>query len=577
MTTNNENNAAINGSISSDNKCALVDPTSIQREYDTIIADTTDQFLRALASIDPASPLHTPANIRKYLMQKILIEFDIENSVRPKDERMSKPRRLPHDAIIKLILALHPIAKVNLGGEGSVLMMYQEEGINKGLYVEDKSVLLNLIDSYAPGMSLREAKDILTRLANKAPVRRRNEDPDLIPVNNGIFNYKTKQMIPFSPDLIFTAKCCVDYIPNAIIPRITNPDGTIWDIESWMNSLSDDYEVVNLLWQIIGAAVRSRVGWDKVVALFNTVGKNGKSTLCRLIRNLCGEGNFAPLTLAQFAKEFFLGPLVTKSVIIGDDNDPKSFMSDVEAFKSAVRGEGIAINRKGKDPISVDFKGIIIQNFNALPKLNDNTDAIYERFLFVPFSHSFAGSVERSYIKSDYIWRKEVLEYVLWRVLNMPSYYKLSEPAACKAVLSEFKLNNDPVRQFWCDFKDEFVWNLLPYQFLYDLFREWSKKNNPEGRMRGRTGFIHDLQIILRNDPEWDAIGTNQKVPCNNRMDAPEPLIIEYNLYGWRNPVYSGHDPDKIAKPALRDRYNGGVVRTVATMTTTQVSCNRTG
>lgn len=34
----------------------------------------------------------------------------------------------------------------------------------------------------------------------------RCDDPDLIAVNNGIFDYRRKELLPFDPKYIFTAK-----------------------------------------------------------------------------------------------------------------------------------------------------------------------------------------------------------------------------------------------------------------------------------------------------------------------------------------------------------------------------------
>ncbi len=65
---------------------------------------------------------------------------------------------------------------------------------------------------------------------------------------------------------------------------------------------------------------------------------------------------------------------------------------------------------------------------NEMPKVRDRSESYYRRCLMVPFSHSFTGN-ERSYIKNDYITRQDVLEYVLWSVLNMAEYYELDEPA----------------------------------------------------------------------------------------------------------------------------------------------------
>ena len=72
-------------------------------------------------------------------------------------------------------------------------------------------------------------------------------DPDLIAVKNGIFNYKTKQFSSFTPTLVFTTKTAVRYVNGAASPHIIMPDGLVWDFDSWMRSLSDNPEIVNLL------------------------------------------------------------------------------------------------------------------------------------------------------------------------------------------------------------------------------------------------------------------------------------------------------------------------------------------
>ena len=82
----------------------------------------------------------------------------------------------------------------------------------------------------------------------------------------------------------------MNYNPNAKNPVIHNPDdGTDWDVESWMADLSDDPEIVNVLWKILGAVIRPNVAWGKAAWLYSESGNNGKGTLCQLMRALCGK------------------------------------------------------------------------------------------------------------------------------------------------------------------------------------------------------------------------------------------------------------------------------------------------
>ena len=76
------------------------------------------------------------------------------------------------------------------------------------------------------------------------------------------------------------------------------------------------------------------------------------------------------------------------------------------------------MNRKFKAPIAFQFKGFMVQCINGMPKVKDKSNSFYRRQLVVPFLKNFQGA-ERRYIKDEYLARKDVLEYILWRVLNM--------------------------------------------------------------------------------------------------------------------------------------------------------------
>lgn len=157
-----------------------------------------------------------------------------------------------------------------------------------------------------------------------------------MPVNNGIFDFDAKKLMPFSRDYVFLGKCHVDYVRNPVSPVIHNAkDNTDWEIEEWVRTLSDDPDVVNLIWEITGACIRLNVSWNKAAWLYSTQGSNGKGTLCTLMRNLCGDENHTAIQLSDFSKDFALESLVKASAIINDEND-----TDVYIDKAATLGNG---------------------------------------------------------------------------------------------------------------------------------------------------------------------------------------------------------------------------------------------
>ena len=206
-------------------------------------------------------------------------------------------------------------------------------------------------------------------------------------------------------------------------------------------------------------------------------------------------------------------------------------------------------------PVAFDFHGFMVQCLNELPRIKDRSDSFFRRQLFVPFTKCFTGQ-ERKYIKADYLHRRDVLEYVLWRVLNM-DYYTLSEPAACKLALEEYKEFVDPTRQFLADFMPRVKWDLLPFEFMFDLYKAWYKDNaGSERNQKGKPSFLKDIKQLVEADyPAWEVCNT--PVRPGTRMNDAEPLILEYHLDKWMNPSYRGNDPDKVCHPALNQSYRG--------------------
>lgn len=513
-----------------------------------------------LATIDATNPPE-PRLIEETLLDRLKQEIDLANAVRTKDDRIRLPQTLLPVEIAQIMAKLHCICRIPCAGDNAdpdydLLAMYQPNGVDKGIYTVSDEVFRQLAREYNYGLTPKDFSEIMTCLREMVPRRLRCMGRDLIAVNNGIFDYETKTLLPFSPDLIFLSKSRVNYNPDAVNPVIHNPDdNTDWDVESWMDSLSDDPEIVNVLWEVLGAIIRPNVRWDKSAWMYSEKGNNGKGTLCELMRNLCGPRTFVSIPISDFGKDFMLEPLVFASAIIVDENDVGTYIDKSANLKAVITNDVIQINRKFKSPITYQFYGFMVQCLNEFPRIKDRSDSFYRRQLFIPMDKCFTGR-ERKYIKSDYLHRKDVLEYVIFRVLNM-NYYTLSEPSVCKDILNEDKEFNDPVRQFWNEFKDKFVWDLLPISFLYDLYIAWYKRNAPSGKELGKAQFNRDLKSILSPDDSWQHKG-KLAICTSNRMAKREPLIREYDLANWMNKLYRGDDPDVKYRPVpLSENYRG--------------------
>lgn len=479
---------------------------------------------------------------RDGLLARIEERFAEENTWR-KAQKLRvhpTPTHLDELTIVRILLDRFDIAAVNLtnsrdGDELSLLSMYQSEGAAEGIYATGDNVFVRLISELAPSMRQRDVESVIRRLNAHATVVRRCDDPALSPVNNGIFNHTTQELEPFTPERVFLAKSSVDYIADAPNPVITMPDGQTWDVESWIDDLSDDEGVPELLWEIISAVLRPNVRWNRSPWLYGRSGRNGKGTLMQLLRNVVGDDGAATLSIKAFGDRFSKESLLTSTAVLSDENDVGDFVKSAADFKSVVTGDPIQIDRKNRRPVSVRVQGIVVACFNGFPRVKDKSESFNRRPLMVPFPKNFTGG-ERRYIKSEYLARTDVLRYVLRRALQM-QHTTLSEPEACTAVMDEFRIMNDPVADFWTEFEDQFVWDLLPTVFLYDLFMTWFAKTRPSGIPLSRNEFTQQSKDLLADSSTWKY--TDCKRPGTSMIN-PEPLIAEYELKDWENPSYRG-------------------------------------
>ena len=529
----------------------------MERTLNGIVREVTNKYISDL----DMNNLPSPETIESELLTLTRGEIDIENAGRSKGDKITKPATLSFAQITDLMLALYPIRRIictneDIDGDYDLLAIYNKEGHNEGIYTTNEDDFYEIATKFNYQLSQRDFNEILNKLKTKAKRVMRTNDKDLIPVGNGIFNYATKQLLPFSEEYIFMTKSKVNYNDKAANPMIHNPkDNTDWDVESWMNEFSDDPEVINVLWEILGAIIRPNVSWNKSAWFYSESGNNGKGTLCELMRNLCGKGSYASIPISDFGKDFMLEPLTHSSAIIVDENDVGTFIDKVGNLKAVITNDVIQINRKYKQPIAYRFYGFMVQCLNEFPRIKDRSDSFYRRQLFVEFEKTFKGR-ERKYIKDEYLKRQDVLEYVLYKVLNM-NYYSLSEPEACTVVLNEYKNFNDPVRLFYEDVVSECVWDLLPFNFLYDLYMAWFKSNIPAGTPISSFALTTSILNLIEEYGEWECEDKRKKIRPSNKMDKPEPLIAKYDLNNWKNSIYKGNDIDKLCKPTLLANYRG--------------------
>lgn len=492
------------------------------------------------------------------LLQKIN-QTELENSALQSRHKKKIPETLSFFETAILLSHIIPFKNIYVSKESDHVLLgaYQTTGPREGTYDTNTENLYALVDCVSPKFRNQDIQEVLNKLRRISPTCQQTSNANLIIANNGVFDKKAKELKEFSPDFVYLAKLQIDYIPDAKNPIIIADDGYRWDLDSWIADLAEDDETNTLIWQVLADFIHAGITREKAIFFYSQAGNNGKGTIGQLLKNIVGKGNYSSLAMADFKHEFLKESLLGVTANIADENDVDQYIDSVRDFKASITGDDININRKFEKAIRLQFRGSNIQMINGLPKTRDRSDSFYRRIILVPFIKTFTNNGQRPDIKNIYIKRKDVLEYAVSKAFNL-DFDEFIVPEKSKELLTDYKEANNPVLQFWAEFEHEFTWDLLPTQFLYDLFISWSSRTNPTGKPVSRQSFIDSLRQIAKDSNIWESkLEKADKIRTGPKMDTDEPLITEFQLKNWIDPEYAGTDLRRLRKFKRKNTYRG--------------------
>ena len=438
--------------------------------------------------------------------------------------------------IISNILKKH--IPMRLTGETEDTSIIYSYNFSEGIYTGQEAYINRAIAKLEFRFDPRKYTQVNKYLKTQLPFLSKLENKNLIAVNNGVFNNKTKQLEPFNPNYFITSKLATRYNIKAISNYSTIED-TYFNVDSWFLSIANgNEELVKLLWEIVNEAINPNHTREKMAILYGE-GNNGKGTFQSMLTNLIGIENISTLTPHDFSGEFKLEMLQGKVCNIGDDISNK-YLDDVSNLMSIVTGDPVAVNRKGKSVITARFKLLNIFSANKLPKVRNKSQGAYRRLLIIPFNADFNGQVQDRRIKEEYLKNKIILEYILYKALHL-DFEKFSTTRATDEMLEEYKEDNDYLYSFT---KDWYVLRNLPKVERVPLplvkmeFKNYIESNYYDYKIT--SSFGKELVIHLNNI--YKEVGYKYKVD-RAKIRIEDRRGITHYLMGVE---YTGKIPDNL-------------------------------
>lgn len=347
---------------------------------------------------------------------------------------------------------------------------------------------------YRDGVYVDEGEDVVEyelvkQLKNRATKRNRNEIIDqvkiltlqvkkdmkhknLICVENGILNLKTKEVIPHNPKYIFFSKLPVDYVKGAKCPKFYK----------YLDDVVDKYDSQQLQ-EFVGYSLMSDTTKYEKALILHGEGGRGKSTFLKIITALFGKDNTSAFTLQQLQDKVILVELFGKICNISMDIPNEKIIS-TEHIKSIISGDRITGRKLFKKPLTFIPTCKLMFSCNNLPEPNlKDGDSFFDRWIYIKFTgQNFRRPDKYGLRKGIPDLDKEIVKKEMSGILNWAlvgyGLVQLSEFADVRGVKTKWLRNSDNVFAYRVDrltetFDDE---NWIIKKEIYRDYRKYCKE-----------------------------------------------------------------------------------------------------
>lgn len=354
----------------------------------------------------------------------------------------------------------------------------------------------------------------------------REEDRgEYIALQNGLLHLKARVLEPHTPDW-FSFTC----LPFDYDPLAGSPDALLTFMDS---AWGDDQVAKNLLQEWLGYVVGG--GNEKAKALF-LVGqkRSGKGTILRLILDLVGKQNNAPLSISGLSEKYGLEGLIGKvhGTVADARLDGRAAAMLIERILMITGGDALDVRRMGIPAWYGTLSARLTFASNAMPRLNDAAGVVASRFLILTMPHSAYGKEDEHLGAKLRAELPAIFNFALAGLDRLTERGHFVEPESAaedRAILEDLA---SPVGVFLRERCVVEPGKQAVQTELYTLWCEWAKKNGHEPG--SKTKLTQSLKALIPR------LGTRGWTPSPNRQRAYDGVEINHEAVTAEDGVQIG-------------------------------------
>ena len=384
---------------------------------------------------------------------------------------------------------------------------------NNGIYESKgkeiiKTEVENLITNNSSSNIVKEVYEKIKRSTAIDYEKFQDIPIDLICLDNGILNLRTKELTSFNPEYYFKTKIPIKFIPEIKSNNIIN----------FINDMCYP-EDIPVIQEWFGFCLFRRYFIKKAIILFGEK-DTGKTILLNVLTKFMGEKNVSGVSLQKIASKdkFALSSLKDKYINIYDDLSADD-LKDAGGFKIATGGGYITAEYKFGDSFQFMTFAKNIFSTNRIPNVKDiNDDAYYERWIPLCFDNQIAKDKQDKFLFEKLTTGEElsgILNWALEGLDRLLSNGKFSYNNNSEEIKLIMQRQNNPLIAFVFEVLEHQDGNRVSKENMYQVYSKWCQEKKVPRLSKeqlGRNLAKYTNYLIAKGGKErvWENVKINK-------------------------------------------------------------------
>jgi putative DNA primase/helicase len=357
---------------------------------------------------------------------------------------------------------------------------------SKGIFVNHGDKLIKSeIGSMHREITTSKMNEIINHVKWETYRDREEFDQDIrwLACKNCMINLKTGETKPHSPDFMATVQIPVYYDEKCLsCPKIMK----------FLYEVIHNKKDIDTILDFLAYCLWRETKFHKMLVLLGE-GRNGKGTLCNIIRRFFGFINVSSESIDQLISRNFSPSQLYKKLINIDPDISKKKLQNTGILKKLTGNDQISAEEKYKPQFNFINYAKIILVANELPEIDEDTIAIFSRLIVIDFSKTYLDNANPDLIK-ELTTREELsglLSVLLKRlpgVLKHGIYYTKS----IEEISSKYYLRRNSVKVFAEEYLESSE-NNIRKDILYKKYKDFCYKN----KIAPKSEYTFSQQLTL--------------------------------------------------------------------------------